>query len=81
MTDPLGDPLDDGEGPPDDGAADDTATVICPYCSEPVEIALDSGGGADQSYVEDCQVCCRPWQVTVHYGEDGGADVFVEALE
>ncbi|HEX5726905.1 MAG TPA: CPXCG motif-containing cysteine-rich protein [Longimicrobiaceae bacterium] len=62
-----------------DGVADTGATVRCPYCGEPVEIVLDPGSGAHQQYVEDCQVCCRPWQVTVTYDEDGAAEVWVEA--
>jgi hypothetical protein len=58
-----GDPLDD-EVPLGDGVADVDALVHCPYCGEGVEIALDPGSGAAQRYVEDCEVCCRPWQVT-----------------
>lgn len=37
--------------------------IRCPYCAEPMEIVLDLSAG-DQSYVEDCQVCCQPMQVT-----------------
>jgi hypothetical protein len=64
-----------------DGTADTAATVYCPYCAEEVEIALDPGGGAQQEYVEDCQVCCQPWRVTVQYGERGEAAVSIEPLE
>jgi len=73
-------PQDDefGEG---DGTAETEATVVCPYCSEPVEIALDPGGGEAQEYVEDCEVCCQPWQVSVHYDVEGRAEVTVTALE
>ncbi len=73
-------PLDDegAEEAPDD-MAEDTSEVVCPYCGEIVEIALDSGGGPRQEYVEDCQVCCRPWKVKVTYGRDGIASVTVEA--
>ena len=59
--------------------AEDTAEVSCPYCGETVEIALDAGGGKRQEYVEDCQVCCRPWKVKVNYSRDGIASVTVEA--
>jgi hypothetical protein len=41
--------------------------VICPYCGEANEIAVDAGGGAEQDYVEDCQVCCRPYRATITY--------------
>ncbi len=48
-------------------------TVDCPYCGEPNEIDVDPSGGRRQSYVEDCQVCCRPWQVTVKVDAEGEA--------
>jgi hypothetical protein len=71
----------DEEFPLGDGTADVEATVQCPYCSEAMEIALDPGGGPAQRYVEDCQVCCRPWEVRVTYLDDGRADVTVTALD
>jgi hypothetical protein len=73
------DELDDF--PLGDGTADTEATVYCPYCGEAVEIGLDPGGGPSQQYVEDCQVCCQPWRVSVFYGEDGQAEVSVTALD
>ena len=69
----------DEEFPLGDGTADTEAQVRCPYCGEVNEIGLDPGGGAIQDYVEDCQVCCRPWRVLVSYHPDGGAEVMVEA--
>jgi Cysteine-rich CPXCG len=67
----------DEEFPLGDGTADLDAEVGCPYCGESVEIGLDPGGGAYQQYVEDCPVCCHPWQVTVRYVA-GNAEVTVE---
>ena len=58
-----------------DGEFETEAEVVCPYCGETVEIVLDPAGGAQQEYVEDCEVCCRPWKVVVTYGDDGSADV------
>lgn len=43
----------------------------CPYCGEPVEIDIDEGGASRQSYVEDCSVCCRPWNVKIIRNRDG----------
>lgn len=37
--------------------------ISCPWCAESMSIVVDLSGG-DQSYVEDCQVCCQPMQVT-----------------
>ena len=80
---PLPDEIDDldEDFPLGDGAADTDAVVYCPYCNESVEISLDPGSGPAQQYVEDCEVCCQPWTVSVQYREDGGADVSVTALD
>ena len=84
-------PRDDGDAedeaaldeafPLGDGVADVTAELWCPYCGEPNEVALDPGSGAHQEYVEDCQVCCQPWRVTVTYHEDGSADVWADCAD
>ena len=37
----------------------------CPYCGEEVEVAVDEVGASEESYVEDCPVCCRPMEVYV----------------
>ena len=71
----------DEDFPLGDGTADTGAAVDCPYCGETVEIALDPGSGTRQEYVEDCQVCCRPWQVHVTYLPDGTAEVTAEASD
>ncbi|TFG65433.1 MAG: CPXCG motif-containing cysteine-rich protein [Gemmatimonadales bacterium] len=42
---------------------DECLFLRCPYCGESVELHIDTGGGRRQEYVEDCPVCCRPWQV------------------
>jgi hypothetical protein len=77
-------PYDEGdldqEFPLGDGMADTEATVSCPYCAELIEISIDPGSGTEQDYVEDCQVCCQPLRVNVHYADDGRAQVAVSAL-
>jgi hypothetical protein len=40
------------------------AEARCPYCGEPIEMAVDLSAGSQQ-YVEDCAVCCRPIEVTL----------------
>ncbi len=49
----------------------------CPYCGELVTIFIDPSGGAEQTYVEDCPVCCRPWLVHAVEEEPGGFAVGV----
>jgi predicted metal-dependent hydrolase len=43
----------------------------CPYCGEPVMVAVAPEDAQGADYVEDCPVCCRPWQVRV--AADAGA--------
>jgi hypothetical protein len=70
----------DDEFPAGDGTADTSSYVTCPYCSQTVEISLDPAGGSVQQYVEDCEVCCNPWQVCVQF-IGGAASVSVSALD
>jgi hypothetical protein len=71
----------DDEFPQGDGTAETETIVHCPYCGEANEVALDPGSGSDQEYVEDCQVCCRPWLMYVKYARDGSAIVEVYASD
>ncbi len=41
----------------------------CPYCWEEISMLLDVSV-SHQVYVEDCEVCCNPIELTVAY-EDG----------
>lgn len=43
----------------------------CPYCGEFTDFEVDCSAG-DQSYYEDCEVCCRPIGVTVYLDDRGG---------
>ena len=56
-------------------------SVQCPYCGEPLDLWVDETGGSSQTYVEDCQVCCRPWRVTVAYDEAGNAKISASPLD
>jgi len=46
----------------------------CPYCGERIGLLVDCSV-AEQSYIEDCPVCCRPMQVFVAVGDDGIAEL------
>jgi hypothetical protein len=46
--------------------------IPCPFCGEREELHVDAGGGAHQTYIEDCAVCCRPRVVHVEPGEEPG---------
>lgn len=48
----------------------DVAHVHCPYCYEPLELWVDPETRG--SFVQDCDVCCRPWQVYVQRDPESG---------
>jgi hypothetical protein len=52
------------------GAAQFT-TVQCPYCGEPFDTLVDLSAGS-ASYIEDCQICCRPIELGIDVGVNGG---------
>ena len=41
----------------------------CPYCNAPISMLLDPSVPR-QTYVEDCEVCCNPIEVTVAFEEE-----------
>jgi hypothetical protein len=41
----------------------------CPYCWERISMLLDASV-EEQTYVEDCEVCCRP--IEVRYAMENG---------
>jgi hypothetical protein len=77
----LDDEMEEEGGGHDRRALDTEAGVTCPHCGASVSLTLDPAGGQVQEYVEDCEVCCRPWKVLVEYGGNGAADVQLEGLE
>ena len=54
------------------------AIYVCPHCAQSSETSVDPSQGTRQSYVEDCQVCCRPLVLRVGV-ESGGGEAWIEA--
>jgi hypothetical protein len=46
---------------------DDTETVTCPYCGEDVQMAIEPD--VRGTFVQDCEVCCNPWDVRVDWSD------------
>ena len=53
-------------------------TIECPYCGESIDVLIDQSE-AQQSYVEDCHVCCRPIVFKVTVDPDGDANITVRS--
>ena len=45
-------------------------SIDCPYCGERIDILLDPSF-SEQSYVEDCAVCCRPINISLSMEPSG----------
>ncbi|TQV72231.1 CPXCG motif-containing cysteine-rich protein [Aliikangiella marina] len=53
-------------------------SVQCPYCWETINVLVDTSD-ADQSYIEDCQVCCRPIVFEISQDMAGYCQVIVKS--
>ncbi|MBI2149078.1 MAG: CPXCG motif-containing cysteine-rich protein [Acidobacteria bacterium] len=54
--------------------------LTCPYCSQQISMLLDMSVRS-QTYVEDCEVCCRPIQVRYVVHGDEVAEFEARILE
>lgn len=57
-----------------------TRVITCPHCWEQIEVVLDLSI-AQQSYIEDCSVCCRPIALAVAVEADEVVELGAEAAE
>ncbi|RAJ19904.1 Cysteine-rich CPXCG [Gelidibacter algens] len=52
----------------------------CPYCWEEISMLMDYSV-PHQSYVEDCEVCCNPIQITVTVSDNTLQSFSAESIE
>jgi len=62
-----------------DGYWNDVIEVQCPWCGERVELSIEPDTWG--TMVQDCEVCCNPWEMTITRDRDGDVDVRVERLD
>ena len=53
----------------------------CAGCGEWNLTQVDASAGKCQSYVEDCQICCKPNVLNISYEADTGEFLISAALE
>jgi len=41
-----------------------TERITCPFCGQSFEIVVDTST-ASQRFTTDCEICCRPFEVSV----------------
>jgi hypothetical protein len=54
--------------------------ATCPYCWETISLTLDLSV-PEQSYIEDCPVCCKPMVVSYAAADGELVDFTVESGE
>jgi transcription elongation factor Elf1 len=52
----------------------------CPHCGEQISMVLDPSI-LRQSYVEDCEVCCRPIELSYTVEDDTVANFTARAIQ
>lgn len=53
---------------------------MCPYCGEQISMVVDLSVPR-QTYVEDCEVCCNPIEVTCEVHDDSIVSFIAKTLE
>ncbi|SDR70368.1 Cysteine-rich CPXCG [Gillisia sp. Hel1_33_143] len=52
----------------------------CPYCWEDISMLLDTSV-TRQTYVEDCEICCNPIEISVSFSDNELTGFEVNNLE
>jgi len=52
----------------------------CPHCWEKISMILDTSV-YQQSYIEDCEVCCNPIQISLTFENGELISFFSESIE
>jgi hypothetical protein len=60
-------------------AMDDVVEIECPYCGETIAVYIDPEMRGHM--VQDCDVCCRPWEVLVERQDDGAPQITVHRAQ
>jgi len=42
--------------------------IKCPFCLETISVMLDPSE-SKQQYIEDCEVCCNPIEITCEFND------------
>ena len=55
-------------------------SFACPHCGEEISMVLDLSV-PKQTYVEDCEVCCNPIEITYNVEDDILSNFAAKVLE
>lgn len=52
----------------------------CPYCWEEISMLLDTSV-TEQTYIEDCEVCCNPIEIQVKFQDNVLVELEIRDIE
>ncbi|MDT0645777.1 CPXCG motif-containing cysteine-rich protein [Zunongwangia sp. F260] len=52
----------------------------CPYCWEEISVLLDPSMRR-QTYIEDCEICCNPLEITVSFESNEITEFDAQSIE
>ena len=52
----------------------------CPYCWQEISMVLDASV-SDQTYIEDCEICCRPISIRYTVEDREMADFTADSID
>lgn len=59
--------------------ASDEVDVTCPWCFETMPLYVDPSSHGE--LVQDCDVCCHPWAITVSRSPEGALEVWIDRAQ
>ncbi|NQY07535.1 MAG: CPXCG motif-containing cysteine-rich protein [Flavobacteriaceae bacterium] len=51
----------------------------CPYCWEEISMLLDTS--VSTTYIEDCEICCNPIEITTSFEDQGLSSFEAKSIE
>ncbi len=55
--------------------------ITCPYCLQNISILLDTGVEGRYNIIDDCEVCCRPIDITYKVEDLEVIELYYNSIE
>ena len=55
--------------------------ITCPYCLQHISILLDTGCEGRTNLIDDCEVCCRPIDITYSVEDMQVVELYYTSIE
>jgi hypothetical protein len=55
--------------------------ITCPYCLQNISVLLDTGIDGRANIIDDCEICCRPIDITYSVDNMVVVDLYYTSIE